>query len=277
MPCLADVQPDKTPTTGTTQADSTKIADPSTKTKPAASTKPATAKTSSAAKPAAKAAPRKTLKTEAEISGFTSETSDRYNGRISLVNTTKDRQWWIKTGYGKTLSRTYGRTSVSENRVARFSLDCEYRRKTENSYHFVSAIANHRKRTPHSPAYYDNSGYQMFSAGYGQKILRGTDLEVAVAHIAQRRNETDSRVAPVLTLRVNTPVSSDINFDCDAHFVQPGSSDYLVDSQLNLTYKISPAVRLRLSYLFNNILGTSMTTQSPDWDKTLRLSLVFSN
>ncbi len=117
----------------------------------------------------------------------------------------------------------------------------------------------------------------MFSAGYGQKILRGTDLEVAVAHISQRRDETDSRVAPVVTLRVNTPLTSDVNFDCDTHLVQPGSSDYLLDSQLNLTYKISPALKLRFTYLLNNILGTAMTTQSPEWDKSLRLSLVFAN
>lgn len=117
----------------------------------------------------------------------------------------------------------------------------------------------------------------MISAGYGRKILPGADLEVALAHISQRLDETDNRVAPVLTLRVNTPVTSDVSFDCDAHFVQPGSDDYLIDSRLNLTYKISPAVRLRLTYLLNNILGTAMTTQSPEWDKSLRLSLVFAN
>ncbi len=277
MPCLADQQTEETPTTEAAQTEPAKKTNSSATVKPAATTKPAIAKTTTAAKTAAKPAPRKPLRTEAEISGFTSETSDRYSGRISLVNTTKERQWWIKTGYGKTLSRTYGRTSVSENKVARFTLDCEYRRKMENSYHFVSAIASHRKRTPHSPSYYDSSGYQMLSAGYGRTILRGTDLEVAVAHIAQRRDETESRLAPVLTLRINTPVTSDVIFDCDAHFVQPGSSDYLLDSQMNLTYKISPALRLRLSYLLNNILGTALTTQSPEWDKSLRLSLVFSN
>lgn len=290
MPCFGDAQPESAPAPAATETESvTKTTPEATEATEAKKDAPAKAPAAKADAPAKNAAtnktatsaaqrkPAKSLRTEAELTGFTSETSDRLGGRISLVNTTKERQWWIKTGYNKTLSRTYGQTSTYETNIGRFNLDCEYRKKNENSYHFVSAIVNHRTRKPHSPSYYDSSGYQMMSAGYGRRVLRGTDLELAVAHIQQQRNETESRLAPVLTLRIATPVSSAISFDCDAHLVQPGSSDYLLDSSLNLTYKLTPALRLRMTYLLNNILGTAMTTRTPEWDKSLRLSLVFAN
>lgn len=276
-PCFADQQAESAPAEVSSEAPAKKAKEPTDKTTP--TTKSTATKTSSSSKSGTTAAaktPAKPLHTEAELSGFTSETSDRLQGRISLVNTQKERQWWIKTGYGQTKSRTYYSSRTHETTVSTFNLDSEYRSIGKDSYRFISAAAHLRTRSPHSSSYYDNSGYHLVSAGYGKKIMNGTDLEIALAHIAQRRDDTERRLAPVCSLRIKTPLSSAINFDSDIHMMQPGSADYLIDSRSNLTYKLTPAVRLRLTYVLNNILGSQMT-KSPDWDKSLRLSLVFTN
>lgn len=261
-------------------------AKPATTTKAAGIVKPATAtKTLGVAKGApAKAAPakaaqrlpRKPLRTEAEISGLTSETSDQIHGRLSFSNTTPRRQWWIKTGYGFTTSRTYGRTKIQETDVSTFNLDTEFRQKGQNSYRFISAVANLRNRSPHTSSYFDKSGYHMISAGYGRTILHGVDCEIALAHITQQRGSVDRRVTPVYTLRMRSPLSSSMTLDCDTHLVQPWAEDSLVDSRANLTYKLTPALSMRLTYVANNILGTALT-RSSEWDKSFRISLVFGN
>ena len=281
IPCLADQQSQSAPVEASNDAPAKKAAqsvekaDSPTQT---AAPKPSSSKSSGTASSAktTQRAPVKPLRTEAELSGFTSETSDRLQGRISLVNTQKNRQWWIKTGYGQTKSRTYYATRTHETTVSTFNLDSEYRSIGKDSYRFVSAAAHLRARSPHSSSYYDNSGYHLISAGYGKKIMNGTDLELAIAHIAQRRDDVERSLAPVCSLRIKTPLSSAMNFDSDIHMMQPGSADFLIDSRSNLTYKLSPAVRLRLTYVLNNILGSTLT-RSRDWDKSLRLSLVFTN
>lgn len=213
---------------------------------------------------------------EAEISALTSETSDQLHGRLIFVNTTPQRQWWIKTGGGYTTSRTYGRTRVQQTDVSSFNLDTEYRQMYKNTYRFVAAVANYRYRSPHSLNYFDKSGYHMLSAGYGKTVLPGIDCDVALAQITQHRGDVDRRITPVYTLSVRKPLTSSLTLDTDTHLVRPWAEDSLVDSRINLTYKLTQALSLRLTYVANNILGSALTKAS-GWDNSFRVSLVFGS
>lgn len=255
-------------------------APPTTTTKPkaakttatkASATKAATSKTA-ATKPAVKKRP---LRTEAELSGYASETADSYYGRISLVHTSPKQNWWIKTAYRDTTSRSYGKTRVTENNISGYDLDTYYRANNKNAYRFASFVAGNRKRTPASSAYYDSSDFRMLSVGYGRPILPGVELETAIAHIAREKNGTDDRVTPLYTIRVQKPVSTALALTADVHLVQPFSDNTLVDSRMNLTYKFTPSLSMRLTYVANNVLGTTLTKH--EWDKLFRVSLVFSH
>ncbi len=221
----------------------------------------------------AKPAARRRVRTEAEISGLSSDTSDQLHGRLNLGQNTPDRQWWVKTGGGLSTSRTVGKTKVNETNTSTFNLDTEYRHKGKDTYQFVSAVVSTKTRSPHSKNYYDRAGYHMFSAGYGKAILPGVDLEAAVAYIAQDRGDIDRRMTPVYALRLKTPLSSAMTLDSDTLLVEPWSEDNLVDSRVNLTYKFTPNLGMRFTYIANNILGGSLNRT--EWDKTFRISLVF--
>lgn len=245
--------------------------------------KPATPKTDATAKPAtapkntaaAKVVrPRTGLRTEAEISGFASETSDSYYGRVSLIHTSRKQNWWVKTAYRDTTSRNYGK-KVTENNISGFDLDAYYRRNKNKTYSFASLVAGNRKRTPASAAYYDSSDFRMFSVGYGKSILPGLEVETAIAHVAREKGVADERIAPLYTIRVRKPVSTAVTMDADVHLIQPFSEDALVDSRMNLTYRFTPTLSMRLTYVANNVLGTTLTKR--EWDKLFRVSLVFSH
>lgn len=244
--------------------------------KPAAA-KPTAAKTATPAK-AARPAPRpvRPLKTEAEISGYAAETYDAYYARLSLTNTSPRTNWWIRTAYRSTTSRSYGRTTVTESNITGHDLDLYYRLKSNGSYRFASFESGNRRRTPSSAVYYDNTKFQRASVGYGRTIMPGVELETAITHISRIKEDTeDERFAPLYTLRVKQPIGSAVTMTADVHLVQPFSENALVDSRVNLTYKLTPSLSMRVAYAANNVLGTTLTKR--DWDKLLRVSLVFSN
>jgi len=251
---------------GTTAAPTPASGKPTGKTStPAARSKSATATRTAAAKQG--------VRTEAEVSALSSETSDQLHARLNLTRTTPVRQWWIRTGGGFSKSRTIGKKKVNETDISTFSLDTEYRRNGKNSYQFVAAAANKKSRSPRSSAYYDESGYYMLSAGYGRTILPGVDLEAAAAYITRNRGDIDRRLTPVYSLRLKTPLSSSMTLDSDTLIAEPWTPDSLVDSRINLTYKLSSNLGMRLSYVANNILGGSLS--KTEWDKTFRIALVF--
>jgi hypothetical protein len=220
-----------------------------------------------------KAVANNRIRTEGEISGLSSETSDQLHGRLNLSQITPRKQWWIKTGGGLSVSRTIGKKKVSETDVSTFNLDTEYRLKGKNSYQFVSAVVNTKTRSPHASSYYDDAGYYMLSAGCGKTILPGIDLEAAMAYITQDRGDVNRRMTPVYSLRFKTPLNPSMTLDSDTLLVEPWADDNLVDSRVNLTYKFTPNLGMRFSYIANNILGGSLNRT--EWDKTFRISLVF--
>lgn len=219
---------------------------------------------------ASKTAPR----TEAEISGLSTETSEQLYGRLNLSRMSGRKKWWFKTGYGFTKSRTYGKTRVNETDVTHFNLDAAYRRDGKNNYRFISGLANIKRRSPYTSAYGDGYGYYMLSAGYGRTLFPGLDCEAALAEITQhKRTITDRRITPVYTLRLKSALTPSVTLDSDTHFAQPWTQDSLVDSRINLTYRLTSALSMRLTYVANNILGTALARS--DWDKSFRISLVF--
>lgn len=209
------------------------------------------------------------------MSGYASETADSYYGRISLIHTTPKQNWWIKTAYRDTTSRSYGKTKVTETTLSGYDLDTYYRLNGNRSYRFASYVAGNRKRTPASSTYYDSSDFRMASVGYGRVIMPGVELETSVAHIAREKGDgTDERIAPLYTIRMQKPFSTALTMNADVHLVQPFSENALVDSRVNLTYRFTPTLSMRFSYVANNVLGTTLTKR--EWDKLFRVSLVFS-
>lgn len=218
--------------------------------------------------------PKYGLHTEAELSGFSSETSNAYSGRLNLTSTGLGHKWWIRTDYLTSTSRSFGK-KVYESTVSGYDLDTAYRVNGKKSYRFVSLVAGNRRRTPHQASYYDSSDFQMLSVGYGKTLLPGLEFETALAHIARDKGASDDRIAPLYTLRMKAPINPSLLVDADIHLVQPGSDSSLVDSRSNLTYRLTPSLSMRLTYVANNVLGTSLTKR--EWDRSFRISLVFAN
>lgn len=249
-------------------------------TPPTAPAKPKTAKAkaaaagtkATAAKPAVRRSP---VHTEGEVSGFTSETSDQFHTRLNLTKTAAKHKWWIRTDYGLTKSRTFGKKKITETDVYGYNLDAAYRRNGKHSYSFVALVAGVKKRTPHANSYYDESSFSMLSAGYGRAILPGLELETSLAQIALDKDGSDNRITPLYSIRMKTPINPSVIMDADVHLVEPLTQNSLVDSRMNLTYKLTPALSMRFTYVANNILGTTLT--KAEWDKSFRVSLVFSH
>lgn len=254
-------------------------AEPATSSTPKAKPKPARtvagAKTVGTARSTAQpVAPKNPLHTEAEVSGFSSETSDQLYGRLNLTNTCAKHKWWIRTDCGFTRSRTYGKTKVYESQISGWDIDTAYRRNSKRAYSFVSLVAGLKQRTPHSSTYWDQSNFSMLSVGYGKTILPGLELETSLAQISREKGSNDDRIAPLYTVRMKTPINPSVTVDAYVHLVQPWSRDSLVDSRMNLTYKLTQSLSMRLTYVANNVLGTTLTKS--EWDKSFRVSLVFA-
>lgn len=238
------------------------------------------AQSSKAENSAKKAAPagaksKVTSRTEAEISALTSETSDQLYGRVNVSRMTGRSGWWIRAGYGLTKTRTYSAKKVNETEVGTFSLDSQYRRDGGHKYTFISAVATIRNRSPYSSVYGDKTGYYMLSAGIGKTVMPGLEGELALAKITRYEDETDHRITPVYSLRLKTDLTDSMILDGDTHLVQPFTEDTLVDTRVNLTYKFTPSLSIRLTYVANNML--SPVQERTGWDRSFRISLVFGS
>jgi len=252
------------------QAQSSKAENSAKKAAPAgAATKQAAGSTTAGAKS------KVTSRTEAEISALTSETSDQLYGRVNVSRMTGRSGWWIRAGYGLTKTRTYSAKKVNETEVGTFSLDSQYRRDGGHKYTFISAVATIRNRSPYSSVYGDKTGYYMLSAGIGKTVMPGLEGELALAKITRYEDETDHRITPVYSLRLKTDLTDSMILDGDTHLVQPFTEDTLVDTRVNLTYKFTPSLSIRLTYVANNML--SPVQERTGWDRSFRISLVFGS
>jgi hypothetical protein len=239
-------------------------------TSPAKEVKPAVQQT---AKPAA-SKPKSTLRTEAELSGFSSDVTDQFYSRVNVTKLTPGRKWWVKAGYGFTQSRTYDKTKINKTNVFSYTLDSEYRRDRKNGYDFISGLMNIKYPSTYKNLPNDVSGYYMFSIGRGKTISKGIEGEVALARVTVHKETVDRNIGIVYALRFNTPLNTSTTLNCDTHFVDPFTNRNLVDSRINLTYKLTQSLSMRLTYAANNIVGTALYRS--DWDKSVRVALVFS-
>lgn len=259
MPCFA-AQPVK-PKDTVSQTSSKAVKSSNTK-----SSKPAKVVTKSQKKPS--------LRTEAEFSGFSSDVSDQLYGRINITGINTGKKWWIKAGHGFTQSRTYNKDKINKTNVFTYNLDTEYRRDGKNGYSFVSSLINTKYPSVYKNIHDDVSGYYMLSAGHGKTLSPGVECEAALAYITVHKDTIERHIGIVYALRLKTPLSSSTTLDSDMHFVDPLTNNGFVDSRVNLTYKLTQALSMRLTYTVNNILGTALYRS--DWDKSARVMLVFS-
>jgi len=239
----------------------------------AAETKPATDKPAAASQPAAAPKIKKTTRTEASISGLTSETSDQFSTGIKLNHTAGPKKWFFNAGYRLSKTRTYSGDKTNETKIGTYSLDSQYRTDSNGSYKFISGTASIRDRSPYTVTYGDRTGYWMLSGGYGRTLWKGLEGEVSLAGVTIYDHGTDHRVTPVYSLRWKRGLTDSLTADGYAYFVDAFSSDPLVDSRINLTHQLSDYVSLRLTYRANNMLRPIRTKSG--WDKAIQISLVF--
>jgi len=223
----------------------------------------------------ARAKPKPVSRSEAELSGLTSEMSDQFYARVNLSRTLEQATWRIRGSYGIAKSRTYSKNKVNVSTVDTFSLDTQYRIAGKRNYRFVSATANLRTKDPYAAAAkLDKSGYHMVAVGFGKAFSPGLEGELSLASIRRYEDERDQRYTLAYAARIKRPISSVLVLDGDATFVDPWSSNALVDSRVNLSYKITPAFSLRCTYIANNMLRPVLSKTG--WDKSFRVALVFS-
>jgi hypothetical protein len=245
--------------------------------KPVTPAKPPTA--SPAQKPAAKPAkaavkPKISSRMDLEVAGITAETTDQFYGRLSWNRKDGPKQWFIKTGYGATVTRSYAKTKIYTTEVDTTTLDAQWRRDRKRTYNFITATANVRNRTPYTETYGDLTGYYMVSGGVGRKLMTGVEGEFALAGIHRYQEDGGSQIQPAYTIRLRSPITDAMTLDGESNFIQPFTDDTIVDSRLNLTYKFTPALSMRLTYVANNLLIP--LANKTGWDRSFRISLVFS-
>ncbi|MDH7601237.1 MAG: hypothetical protein QHI38_03715 [Armatimonadota bacterium] len=220
--------------------------------------------------------------TEFELSAFTSEISDHFTGRINILRDNRFRRTWLRTGYTLGRSRTYSKTKVNETDLSTFTADLGFRLSQNGSYRFVRLAANYRTREPNLRDYPKKAGYSMLAVGVGRTLFSVLESEISLASVAKvnREGVTEKSVVPVYNFGLKIPLSADAALDGDLRFIEPFTDNPLADIRLNLTYKLTPTLSLRLSYLANNMLNNLLIpiTSRPetDWDKSFRISLVFS-
>ncbi|MCE5321778.1 hypothetical protein LLG46_00520 [bacterium] len=230
-------------------------------------------KSTSQPKSAAKST-KSSLRTEAELSGFSSDVSDQFYSRINVTNVAAPRKWWIKAGYGFNQSRTYSQTKIYKTNVFTYNLDTEYRHDGKNGYKFISGLLNIKYPSSYKNLPHDVSGYYMFSVGRGKTLSPGIECEVALAQVTVHKQTVDRHIGIVYALRSKTPLNPSTTIDSDMHFIDPLTSRSLMDSRINMTYKLTKTLSMRLTYTVNNIVGTALYRS--DWDKSVRAALVFS-
>lgn len=240
---------------------------------PEKTAKPAAAKPA-APKPGAKPAAKATRGTEFEVTALTSEITDQFYGRALYNQSRGPRKAFVRGGYSLTKSRTYTATKVNTSRLVNYTFDGQYRRDRKRTYHFYTAKANVRDRTPYSVTYGDRSGYYMFSTGVGRRLWDGVEGEIGLAAIRRLDTEDYTRLEPVYALRAQKQISTAMRLDGEAHLVDLFDSRPTIDSRTSLTYKFAPSLSLRLTYIANNLIPSPGSRTG--WDKSFRISVVFS-
>lgn len=193
---------------------------------------------------------------------------------MNITSMAERRKWWLKAGYGFTQSRTYSKTKIYKTDVFTYNLDTEYRRDRKKGYQFVSGLMNTKYPSAYKNHPNDVSGYYMVSVGHGKTISPGIECEAALAHVTVHKETVERHIGMVYALRLKTPINRSTILDSDMHFIDPWTKKSLVDSRINLTYKLTQALSMRLTYATNNIVGTALYRS--DWDKSVRVALVFS-
>lgn len=190
---------------------------------PTTQNQPAKAETPKPAKPVVTPV-KSTFKTEAEISGLTSETTDQFYTRINLRKTGGPKNWYLRAGYGATKTRTYSGNKTYETDIGTYTLDGQYRVDGKRDYKFISATANIRTRSPYTVTYGDKSGYYLVSAGLGRKLMPGLEGELSIANIATYDDETEHKISPVYSLRWVNNLTSAMSLTGHAYIVSPLSA-----------------------------------------------------
>ena len=138
----------------------------------------------------------------------------------------------------------------------------------------MSATANLRTRSPYTVTYGTKSGYYMVSAGLGTTVLPGLESEMALAGVGTYDDEIERSVTLVSSLRWRNDVTDAMALTGHAYLVRPFANNMLVDSRMDLTYRFTPALSLRFSYVANNLLKP--ITSRTGWDRSFRVAVVFS-
>jgi hypothetical protein len=241
-------------------------AKPATKTAPTSKTQPAPAKVVKPALPAL------TRIVETQLSGFTSQDAGQLYTRISLQETRKRQNWYIRGA----LSLTETKSGKSRTDVTTGKIDSRLERITSpQSYMVVTGVLSSRGRNPASKNYPKQSGYQFLSYGLGRTFgpkAKG-DIGLGVLQVS----EDGSGFAPALmcAVRGTRPISKMLSWESDILVLQPvgNLADTKIDSEIGLIHDLSPGLSLRLIWTLNNLVRSINSNR--EWDSGVRVSISY--
>lgn len=238
-------------------------------------------KTDSAAQPAVPAAPVKapakpkmppvTRAFETQISGFASDYADQLFGRLSFQEKKGGKDWFIRGS----LSRTATESGSSKTHVTTTRLDFrDEQARRAGRYDVFAGVMSERERDLSSTRS-ERSGYHSLSYGIGKKFdarNRG-DIGIGVLNIY----DEDDGTKPALSCSIigRRPLNSKLSVDAHILAFQPLDklSDTKVDSEVGLSYDVSPEISLRFGWSANNLVRPIRGAK--EWDSVLRFTISF--
>lgn len=223
-------------------------------------------------KPAKPVPPSITRIVETQLSGFASQDAGQLYTRISLQETRKTQNWYIRGS----LSVTEARSGTYRSNVTTGKIDSRLERTTSpQSFMVVTGVLSSRGRNPAGKKYPKQSGYQFLSYGYGRTFgpkAKG-DIGLGVLQIL----EDGSGFAPALmcAVRGRSPISKALSWESDVLVLQPvgNLADTKIDSEIGLIHDLSPGLSLRLIWTLNNLVRS--INSSREWDSGVRLSISY--
>jgi len=226
---------------------------------------------SATAKPAAPKKPTVTRTIEAQLSGLATEYSDQIYARLSMQESRKPRNWYLRGSYSQTATES----GVWKVNVATTRLDCRVERTRPNDrYNVLIGVMNRRDRDL-TPTSTERTGYHFLSYGVGKQLDIRNKGDIGLGLLTLYDDGDTAKPAVGCSIIGKRPLSKKLTLDSQILALQP--LDRLrstkVDSEIGLSYELTQGFSLRLGWSGNNLVRPIRGTKV--WDSIVRLTISF--
>lgn len=209
---------------------------------------------------------------ETQLSGFTSQDAEQFYTRLSLQETRKSQNWYIRGA----LSRTETRNGSSHSEVMTSKLDSRLQHMiSPNVYSVVTGVLSRRDRNPSSKTYPRDSGYQFISYGYGRPLGPKANGDIGLGLLQVFDDGGSAKPALMCAVRGTHSISRVLSWESDVLVFQPmdSLSDMKIDSEVGLVHDLSPGLSLRFTWTLNNLIRS--VNSNREWDSGARVSISY--